>query len=201
MNIDGTVYVIDDDRAVADSTALLMQSLGLAVATFASAEEFLAAYQPTMKGCVLLDLRMGGMDGLALMERLRELESPLAVVFLTAYGDVPTALRALKDGATHFLMKPAREHDLLEAVNRALRAEQGQRPRARMRSLLRTRLQSLTARESQVLEQVLAGRATKAMATVLGISERTVEAHRARAFEKLRVRSVPELVRAFDLLG
>lgn len=200
MTVEGTVHVIDDDPDVRESTRLLFESLGMAVRTFASGEEFLAAYDPQMRGCLLLDLRMPGLDGLQVQARLADLGSSLRIVFLTAYGDVPAALRALKGGAMDFLTKPAREQDLLDAVNQALREERAVRPRAEARAKMQHRLASLTARESEVLEHVLAGRPTRIAAQALGISERTVEAHRAHAFAKLQVRSVPELVRTIEAL-
>lgn len=197
---DGTVHVVDDDAGVRDSTRLLFESLGYAVRTFASAEEFLAAYTPDMHGCVLLDLRMPGMEGLALQERLLALGSALPIVFLTGHADVPSALRALKQGAVHFLQKPVREQELLDVVNVALRREIAGRSKHVAAAALRARLRTLTAREHEVLEHVLAGSPTRITANALGITDRTVETHRARAFAKLDVRSVPELVRALEAL-
>lgn len=200
MNGRATVHVVDDDAGVRESTRLLFESLGVPVRSYSSAIEFLGAYTAAMRGCVLTDLRMPGMDGLELQQRLAELHSPLPIVFMTGHGDVPTALSALKRGAADFLLKPPREQDLLDAVNRALRRESETRDRFQEAASLRTRLATLTAREHEVIEHVLAGRPTRIIATALAICERTVEAHRARAFAKLHVRSVPELVRALDTL-
>lgn len=200
MDTLGTVFVVDDDAGVRESSRLLFESVGLPVRAFASGDEFLAAYRPGMTGCVVLDLRMPGIGGLELQDRLAALGSGLQIVFLTAYGDVPTALRALRHGAANFLPKPVRDQDLLDAVNRALRTELASRPHVEARSLLKERLATLSARETEVLDHVLAGRPTRIVAQALGISERTVEAHRARAFAKLQVRSVPQLIRALDEL-
>lgn len=200
MNGRATVHVVDDDAGVRDSTRLLFESLGMPVCTFSSATEFLDAYTPEMRGCVLTDLRMPGTDGLELQRRLAERNSPLPIVFMTGHGDVQTALQALKLGAADFLLKPIREQDLLDAINRALRRESEGHDRFRTAASLRTRLARLTPREHEVIEHVLAGRPTRIVANALGIGERTVESHRARAFAKLGVRSVPELVRALESL-
>jgi two-component system, LuxR family, response regulator FixJ len=197
----GTVFVVDDDPAVRDSTSMLFEALGLDVRTFANAEAFLETFDPERDhGCLVLDLRLGGMDGLALQQRLSERSCNLPVVFITAYGDVPAALQALRGGAVDFLMKPVREHALLEAVNRALRREQEQRGPCHARHNLQALLHELSARESEILGHVVAGRPTRIIGQLLGISDRTVEAHRAHALTKLQVRSVPELIRKLQQL-
>lgn len=201
MNQDAAIHVVDDDPGVRESTRMLFESLGYAVRTYPSADDFLDAYSPQMRGCVLLDLHMPGTAGLEMQARLAQLDAGLPIVFLTAHGDVPAALRALKQGAVSFLLKPVREQDLIDAVNHALRREREGRGRHEAATALRARLAELTAREHDVIEHVLAGHATKITANALGISERTVEAHRARAFTKLHVRSVPELVRALEALS
>lgn len=190
-----TVFVVDDDEAVCDSLALLLSSVGRRVKTFLSARAFLDAYDPEQPGCLVLDVRMPGIDGLELQERLTAAQVPIPILFVTAYGDVPMAVRALQAGAVDFLQKPYREQELLERIDAALAEDRHRRAARARREERRRRLNRLTPREREVLDHVVAGEANKVIAGALGISERTVEIHRSRMMHKMEVGSVAELVR------
>ena len=191
---DPVVFVVDDDRGVGYSIELLLRSVGLRARTFLSAAEFLEAYDPQIPGCLVLDVRMPGMSGIELQHRLEELESTLPIIFVTAHGDVPMAVEAMKAGAVDFVQKPFRDQELLEKITHAL--EVNARAQAERSDLARIeeRLESLTPREREVMELVVVGKANKNIARELGISQRTVEIHRARVMEKMKVRSVSMLV-------
>jgi two-component system response regulator FixJ len=194
MSATATVHVVDDDGAVRDSLRLLLEVSGFAVATHASAAAFLAAAEG-LAGCVLTDVRMPGIDGLELLRRLGDGVSRLPVIVMTGQADVPLAVRAMREGATDFLEKPFADDHLLEAVRRALAAGQRLREADSAAADARRRLAMLTPREREVLDLLVCGLPTKAIATTLGASPRTIEVHRARVFEKLRAHSLPELVR------
>ena len=189
-----TVFVVDDDPGVGDSIRLLLRSVGLPSKIYLSANEFLAAYNHEQAGCLVLDVRMPGMSGLDLQARLQEMDSALPIIFVTAHGDVPMAVNAVKAGAVDFIQKPFRDQELLDKIQEAL--EVGARIRVEGMELaeIRGRLDSLTPREQEVMELVVAGKANKNIAFALGISQRTVEIHRARVMEKMEVRSVSMLV-------
>lgn len=191
---DPTVFVVDDDPAMRDSVSFLMSSVGFAVETFESAHDFLARYDRTRPGCLVLDVRMPGMSGLELQERLGA--DPIAppIIMVSAYADVPTAVRALKAGATDFLEKPYTDQDLLDRVNVAIARDRAQRREAAECAEVDARIGHLTPRESQVMELVLEGKANKVIADDLGLSHKTVEVHRARVMDKMRVRSLAELL-------
>lgn len=195
MRDDAAVHVIDDDEAVRHSLDFLFGSAGLAVRTYDSAESFLAVAAELRSGCVLTDVRMPGMDGLALQRRLRELGVRLPVIVMTGHGDVPIAVQALKAGAADFIEKPFDDEVLLTAVRAALEADRRAREREAEIEEIATRLASLTPRERQVLERLVAGQPNKTIAFDLGTSPRTVEVHRARVMEKMGARSLSELVR------
>ncbi len=188
MNEDAVVFVVDDDPAVRDSIAMLVRSEGLAVQTFDSAGSFLAAWDRCEPGCLIVDLRLPGLSGLDLQERLAGDDDAPPIIFLTGYGTVPAAVRALKAGAKDFLEKPFDPATLLARVHEALASDLERRSDTR-------RLHALTPREREILERVAAGGTNKIVAANLGISVRTVELHRARGLRKLGVRSVAELVR------
>ncbi|HJS38818.1 MAG TPA: response regulator [Burkholderiales bacterium] len=189
-----TVHIVDDDAAVRDSLSLLLELQGIAARAYASAEAFLEAYEG-QPGCVVVDLRMPGMSGLALQAELKRRGIALPVVMVTAYGDVPTARAALKAGAFDFVEKPIEEDRLLATLEAALRMAQAERATAEELADFRARLERLTAREREVLDMVVEGRHNREIAEALAISPRTVEVYRARMMEKLHVRRLPDLVR------
>jgi RNA polymerase sigma factor (sigma-70 family) len=189
------VHVVDDDAAVLDAIRLLLRSVGLPSRGYASAADFLESHQAGNPGCLVLDLRMPGMSGVELQDRLRELECDLPIVFVTAHGDVPTAVRAIKAGAVDFIQKPFPDQKLLDKVHQALALDARNRALRAERLEIRQRIEGLTPREREAMALVVAGLPNKRIARELGISERTVEVHRARVMEKMRVSSVPELVR------
>ncbi|CAA7614175.1 response regulator transcription factor [Magnetospirillum sp. UT-4] len=188
-----TVFIVDDDEAIRDALAWLFRSRGVEARTFASAEEFLAVWHPDLPGCLLLDIRMGGMSGLDLFDRLREASSHLPVIFLTGHGDVPMAVSALKKGAMDFVEKPFNDNDLVDRVIEALAWGARRRQQEAGNATLAARIAALTAREAQVMERILAGRMNKVIADDLGITMRTVEVHRAHVFEKMGVKTAVEL--------
>jgi two-component system response regulator FixJ len=189
------VHVVDDDDAVRDSLALLLESAGFTVRLYDSAGAFLAAAPGLSGGCVLTDLRMPGMDGLALQRWLTEQRLRLPVIVMTGHGDVPIAVEALKAGALDFLEKPFDDEHLMEAVRRALAAGLRTRREASATAGIAARLASLTPREREVLDRLVAGQPNKTIAYDLGTSPRTVEVQRARVMDKMGARSVAELVR------
>jgi two-component system response regulator FixJ len=189
------VHIIDDDAAVRDSLALLLDSAGVAAQTYESATAFLAAAPGLGAGCVLTDVRMPDLDGLALQRRLTEAGVRLPVIVMTGHGDVPIAVAALKAGAADFLEKPFDDERLISAVRAALATSQAAQQQAVAAAGIAARLASLTPREREVLDLLVAGNPNKTIAYDLGASPRTVEVHRARVMEKMGVRSVAELVR------
>jgi len=192
---DPTVFIVDDDLAVRDSLQLLMRSVGLASETYGSADEFLSSYDPGRRGCLVLDVRMPGTSGLELQQRLGQFDSPLQIIFLTAHGDIEMAVQAVKAGAFDFVRKPFRDQDLLDKVQYAIAEDARRRRDAADLAGIRSRIGSLTPRERELLEMVVQGKANKVIAIELGISQRTVEIHRARVMKKMKVDSVTDLVR------
>ena len=189
------VYIVDDDEAVRDATSMLMQSVGLAVETYARADAFLSAYSSDVIACLVLDVRMPGMSGTELQGVLKERGIDVPIIFITGHGDVPMAVNALQAGAVDFLQKPFRQQELLDRVNAVLDEEAELRASLADRASIQQELDSLTPREQDVMTHLMDGEANKVIAIELGISERTVEIHRARVFEKLGVRNVARLVR------
>jgi RNA polymerase sigma factor (sigma-70 family) len=189
------IYIVDDDEAVRDSLAMLLGYRGWRVRAYAGAEAFLEDWRPDWRGCLLLDLRLGGMDGLALQQILAERGSLLPIVFLTGHGDVAQARQALKGGAVDFLEKPYTEEALLGAVNEAMARDAQAHARQERDAEIEARLARLTERERQVMALVVAGKPNREIAAELEISPRTVEVFKARMMEKMQARSVPELVR------
>ncbi len=189
---------MDDDEAIRESGAWLFASAGLRVETFASAEEFQAAYDPARPGCLVLDLRMPGLSGLDLQTWLNEQQGVLPIIFLTAHGDVPAAVRALKGHALDFLQKPVNDTELLEKVRRALEVDAERRRASELRARLGARLAALTPRERQVLQLLRNARSNRQVAAVLGISEKTVEVHRKHILRKMGVHTALELVKAIE---
>jgi FixJ family two-component response regulator len=191
-----TVFVVDDDHAVGDSIRLLLKSIGLRSEVFLSAAEFLEAYDPDRAGCLVLDVRMPGMSGLDLQAHLQEKGSTLPIIFVTAHGDVPMAVSAVKSGATDFIQKPFRDQELLDKIQEALDTDRWVRAERVGVDEINSRLTALTPREKEVMDLVVEGMANKNIARTLGISQRTVEIHRAHVMEKMKVRSVSKLVQA-----
>jgi FixJ family two-component response regulator len=191
----GTVYVVDDDEAVRDSLQWLLEGKDYRVRCFDSAESFINRYDPREVACLIADIRMGGMTGLELQDRLIERKSPLPIVFITGHGDVPMAVNTMKKGAMDFIQKPFKEEELLSLVERMLdeaRDSFSDYQQAASRDAL---LSKLTGREAQVLERIVAGRLNKQIADDLGISIKTVEAHRANIMEKLNANTVADLLK------
>jgi len=195
------VFVVDDDISVREAVEGLFLSAGLQVQTFASAQEFLAGPRADGPSCLVLDVRLPGLDGLDLQQRMADLDLAIPIVFITGHGDVPTTVRAMKAGAVEVLTKPLGDADLLEAVQHAIQCDQAARQqRARLRGL-RQRYESLTRRERQVMEGVVGGLLNKQIAGDLGTSEITVKVQRAQVMRKMAADSVPDLVRMAERLG
>ncbi len=191
----GTVYVVDDDEAVRDSLQWLLEGKDYRVRCFESAESFLSRYDAREVACLIVDIRMGGMTGLELQSRLLEIRSPLPIVFITGHGDVPMAVDTMKKGAMDFIQKPFKEEQLVPLVERMLDQAKdafAEHQSAASRGALMARL---TLREAQVLERIVAGRLNKQIADDLGISIKTVEAHRANIMEKLNANTVADLLK------
>ena len=188
------VFVVDDDPAIRDSLALLLRSVDLKSEAYSSANEFLDAYDATRPGCLVLDVRMQGMSGLELQQELDKLHSTLPIIFLTAHGDVPMAVTAVKAGAVDFIQKPFRDQDLIDKIQHAIEEDARIRKMLADRQQILTRIESLTPREHEVMEMVVDGKANKVIAIDLGLSQRTVEIHRARVMQKMGADSVSQLV-------
>ena len=195
MASEATVFVVDDDPAIADSLGVLLRSVGLKVKTYASAEEFLQDYKPSQPGCLLLDVRLPGISGLELQERLATRNVHIPIIMITSYGDVPMSVRALKAGAVQFLQKPFRDQELLDYISEAIRLDARARHERAQRDAIEARLALLTLREHEVLTLVVDGKLNKQIANELRISLRTVETHRARMMEKLHASTAVDLVR------
>jgi two-component system response regulator DctR len=186
-------HLVDDDDAIRDALAWLLQSRGIPFAAYSSAEDFLAAWSPALSGCAVLDMRMSGMSGLDCFDQLRERESRLPVIFLTGHGDVPLAVATLKKGAFDFFEKPFNDNDLACRISEAMELDARQRIADASVDSVNSRLASLTSRERQIMELVLAGKFNKVIADDLNISMRTVEVHRANIFDKMQVKTAVEL--------
>ncbi|MCG8048696.1 MAG: response regulator transcription factor [Candidatus Thiodiazotropha endolucinida] len=190
-----TVFVVDDDQAMRNSLKWLIESVSMQVETFESADAFIKSYYPGRSGCLLLDVRMPGMSGLELQEYLRANQIAIPVIIITGHGDVPMAVRAMKSGAVDFIEKPFNDELLLESIRYALALDVKQRDMQKQRAEIATRLARLTPREHEVMVMVTNGKANKEIACSLGVSAKTVEAHRARVMEKMQANSLAELVR------
>ncbi len=190
-----TVFIVDDDPSVRDALGLLLGLEGLSVALFADAESFLAAHRPLWRGCLLIDIRMPGMTGLALQQRLLQLGCRIPVVVMTGHGDVESAREAFRAQAVDFLEKPIDHERLLRAIDEAFRRQDATQEHQERSAASSRLLATLTPREEEVMEQVVRGRHNREIARELGISPRTVEVHKARLMAKLQVDSVADLVR------
>jgi two-component system response regulator FixJ len=195
------VFVVDDDAAVRDALKFLLRSVGHPVETYGSAIDFLDSYRDDRPGCIVLDIRMPGMSGLELQEKLLERRSILPVIFITGHGDVPMAVEAMQAGAMDFIQKPFRDQDLLDRINQALEKDAAMRQSIKQLNSIRERLASLTPREREVMDLVVHGKANKVIASDLDLSQRTVEIHRARVMEKMQASSLAHLVRMVIEVG
>lgn len=189
----GIAHLVDDDEAIRDALAWLLRSRGVTSQSWNSAESFLADYHPDRHGCLVLDIRMAGMSGPELFDRLQALGCSMPTIFLTGHGDVPLAVQSLKKGAFDFLEKPCNDNEFADRVIAALRVEARQHQRSASAASVEARLQTLSSREREVMKHILAGQYNKVIAADLNIAMRTVEVHRARIFEKMSVKSAVEL--------
>lgn len=190
-----TVFVVDDDPAIRIAMQALMESVHLQHEIFGSADEFLEQFNDDRAGCLILDIRMPGLGGLELQELLVQRHSTLPIIFITGHGDVPMAVEAMQKGAVDFIQKPFRDQDLLDRIHHALKADRERRVEQRQHSEVAERVARLTNREHEVFDLVVTGKANKVIAYELGVSQRTVEIHRARVMEKMEARSLADLVK------
>ena len=195
MSRELTVFVVDDDQAMRNSLKWLIESVGMQVETFDSAQAFLDAYYPARGGCLLVDVRMPGMSGLELQAYLTRREIGIPVIIITGHGDVSMAVKAMKVGAVDFIEKPFDDEELLNSIRNALQHDQKQRALRAQRSDIAARVAELTPREHEVMTLVTDGKSNKEIAAELGVSAKTVEVHRARMMDKMRADSLAELVR------
>jgi FixJ family two-component response regulator len=195
------VYVVDDDAPVRDALADLLRSVGLEAQAFASARDFLESKRRNAPGCIVLDVRMPGPSGLEFQRMLGEMDIRLPIIFVTGHGDIPMSVRAIKSGAFEFLTKPVHEQQLLDAIQAAVERDRARVRQAAVVAELQERFSSLTAREREVLVQVVTGRPNKQIAAELELSEMTVKVHRGQIMRKMRARSLVELVRMTDEIG
>jgi len=196
-----TVFIVDDDVAVRQSLSMLIHSMSLPVESFESAQDFLQRGDPTRAGCLVLDIRMPGMSGLELQDELKRREFTLPVIFITGHGDIGMAVRAMKNGAVDFIEKPFNDQVLLERINQAIELDRVRREEHGERADIARRIELLSPREREVMERIVAGQANKVIAIELGLSERTVEIHRAKVMAKTSAGSLAELVSMVTRIG
>jgi len=196
-----TVFVVDDDPAVLKSLARLLRSVRLPVATFSSPREFLERHNPRLPGCLVLDVAMPGLNGLELQQALIGMGHELPIIFLTGHGDIPMSVQAMKRGAVDFLTKPVNDDDLIQAIHAAIEKDRVQRQARAEVNEVQQRLATLTPREREVMNHVIAGQLNKQTAAELGTVEKTIKVHRARVMEKMKVDSVAELVHLAERAG
>ena len=194
------VFIIDDDASVRDAIHTLLSSIGLHSEVFESAEEFLHARRPSVPSCLVLDIRLPGVNGLDFQDELEQAGVRIPIIFMTAHGDIPMALRAMKGGAVEFLTKPFQKQQLMAAIHQALDSDCVVREREKELSSLRSRFETLTRREREVLNLVVNGLLNKQIAAQLGVSEVTVKAHRSQAMQRMQAGSLAELVRMTEKL-
>jgi two-component system response regulator TtrR len=190
-----TVFIVDDDQAVRDSLKFLVESNGRAAQTYASAKAFIDGYNPDMPGCVLLDVRMPEMSGFELQKEMQKRQITIPIIFISAHGTVPAAVRALKLGASDFVMKPFNNQVLLEKIDQAIEADKIHREERDRKQHIADRMANLTARELDVMRLIVEGMPAKKIAEQLGISNKTVDVHRSHIMHKLEIKSVAELVK------
>lgn len=196
-----TVFVVDDDLSIREALSSLIRSVGLRVETFPSAADFLQQPRPAGNACLVLDVRMPGLSGLDLQAEFARRGEPIPIIFITGHGDIPMAVRAMKAGAVEFLSKPFRDEDLLDAIRHALEQGRVARDEADELSEVRSKYDSLTSREREVITFMIAGALNKQAAAELGVSEMTIKVHRHNIMRKMKVRSLPDLVRMMERLG
>jgi FixJ family two-component response regulator len=195
-----SVFIIDDDSEFRDSVVRLLRSVGLHTQQFSSVSDFLSAEPSDGPSCLVLDIRMPGRSGLELQRDLAAAKKQVPIIFITAHGDIPMTVQAMKGGAVEFLTKPFRDQELLDAVETGLARDRARRESDRSLGVLRERFETLSARERQVMAQVTAGRLNKQIANDIGIAESTVKVHRTNLMRKMKARSLPELSRIADIL-
>jgi RNA polymerase sigma factor (sigma-70 family) len=194
------VFVVDDDPSVRSAIKRLIGSMGLQVELFGSAQEFLASKLPKVPSCLVLDIRLPGISGLNLQRQLAEANIQIPTIFITAHGDIPMTVRAMKAGAVEFLTKPFRDQDLLDAIHLALEKDRGRRQQETELTALRERFESLSPREREVVAMVVSGMLNKQIAAQIGTAENTVKIHRSRAMEKMQANSLADLVKMIQRL-
>lgn len=196
-----TVFVVDDDLSIREALSSLIRSVGLRVETFPSAADFLQHPRPPGNACLVLDVRMPGLSGLDLQAEFARAGEPIPIIFITGHGDIPMAVRAIKAGAVEFLSKPFRDEDLLDAIRHALKQGRVACDEAAEVEEVRSKYTSLTSREREVITFMIAGALNKQAAAELGVSEMTIKVHRHNIMRKMKVRSLPDLVRMMERLG
>ena len=192
---DSIVYIVDDDQAIRHAMGLLLKSVGLQHEVFTSADEFLETHSGNNNGCLVLDIRMPGLSGLELQQKLIEMDSSLPIIFISGHGDIPMAVEAMQKGAFDFIQKPFRDQELLDRISEALNTARMREAEREQKLDVQDRIDTLTKREHEVLDLVVTGKPNKIIAHELGVSQRTIEIHRARVMEKMRAKSLAELVR------
>lgn len=198
--LEATVYAIDDDPSVRGAIKRLIGSVGLHVELFVSAQEFLAHRPPNVPSCLVLDIRLPGISGLDLQGQLAKANIQIPIVFITAHGDIPMTVRAMKAGAVEFLTKPFRDQDLLDAIHLALEKDRSRRQQEAGLAVLLERYKSLSPREREVVAMVVSGKLNKQIAAQIGTAENTVKVHRSRAMEKMQASSLADLVKMMERL-
>jgi len=194
------VLIIDDDESVREALLFLMKSVELNAKAYVSAKEFMAQYETDVPGCLVSDIRMPGMSGLELQQELKKRGSQMPIIFITGHGDIPMAVEAIKHGAEDFLTKPFRDQDLLDCINMAMDKDLEQRHKLDERVSIERCLSTITTRERQVLDRVVAGKANKVIAFELNLSHRTIEVHRSHVMEKMQAHSLAELVKFMQVV-
>jgi len=194
-NLKSIVYIVDDDQAIRHAMGLLLKSVGLQHQVFESADDFLEHHTGNNDGCLVLDIRMPGLSGLELQQKLTEMGSALPIIFITGHGDIPMAVDAMQKGAFDFIQKPFRDQELLDRISEALSTARKREAEREHKLEVQDRIATLTKREHEVLDLVVTGKPNKIIAHELGVSQRTIEIHRARVMDKMRAKSLAQLVR------